>query len=455
MEELNRLIWSYIFMPCLLVCGLILSFRCGALQFRRFGRAMGATVGGIFSAGEKTKAGLSPLEAASTALAATVGTGNIIGTSQAIAMGGPGALFWLWAAALLGMIIKYGEIFLGLRFRVKNGDGSFSGGPMYYIEKGLGLRPLAVLYAALAALSVLSMGNMSQINGSVAAIAAAVGEFVPLSPDESFRLKLFAGLILALVSALILAGDVKRVGRVTSLLVPFMSLAFLLITFTVILRNVHRLPACLGAVIEGAFRPEALFGAAGGLTMKEALHWGVRRGAFSNEAGLGFAAIAHAPSDDGRPAEQGLWGIFEVFADTIVICSATALAILTSGVPVPWGSAPGPELLQAAFTSVFGGKASSLFMSGSLFLFSFSTVIGCSLFGIRCAEYVFGGRAGGPYRLLFSLCTFFGSIMSTGFIWAAADIINALMSLPNFLALLLMSGLIGRESKKYFSLKSG
>lgn len=448
MEQLNRFIWTYLFLPCLLLCGLLLTLRCGVPQVRRFGLMLRCTIGG--GRHGETEGEISPLQAASTALAATVGTGNIVGTAQAIAMGGRGAVFWMWAAAFLGMAIKYGEILLGVKYRVRRRDGQLSGGPMYYIERGLGPRfaPLGAMYAALAALSVLSMGNMSQINGCVSAITHAAASFTALSPESAFHLRLGLGLGAALLAAVILAGDAKRVGRVTELLVPFMSAAFLIFTSAVVICHAQQLPPVLRGIVHDAFSPRAALGAAGGLGLKEAMHWGIRRSAFSNEAGLGTAAIAHAAASADNPARHALWGIFEVFADTIVISSATALAILCSGVEIPWGAVPGPELLQSAIATVFGSRCASLFMALSLSLFGFSTVVGCSIYGVRCVQYLFGESSGGLYRLVYAACVVIGSVMSTNLVWAAADTVNALMSVPNFIALFALSGLIGRESRQ-------
>ena len=452
MEKINSLIWSYIFLPGLAISALVLSVRCSWLQFRRFGHAMSSTVGRAFRRGEGGSGSITPLQAASTALAATVGTGNIVGTAQAIAMGGRGAVFWLWAAAALGMIIKYAEIYLGIRYRAKNRDGSYVGGPMYYIRQGLGrrFRTLAALYAFFAALSVLGMGNMCQINSSVGAITDTVKTFAALSAEDEFRLRLTLGAVLAILIFVILSGGAARVGRVTEILVPFMGLAFLLFTAIVLVCHADRLIPTLRDIVCEAFRPKAALGAAGGLGFASALHWGVRRGAFSNEAGLGTAAIAHAPAQADSPSEHGLWGIFEVFADTVVICTATALAILCSGTDIPWGTTPGPELLQSAFSTVFGVRCASLFMSLTLSLFAYSTVIGCSIYGIRCVQYLFGECSGNAYRLVFSICAVLGSVMSTTFIWTAADTVNALMALPNFIALIVLSKKIGIDTRKQF-----
>lgn len=452
MEGINEIIWSYFFLPCVLVCGAVLTRRCAYLQFRRFGRAIGSTIGRAFRSGAKDESGVTPLQAASTALAATVGTGNIVGTAQAIAMGGRGAVFWLWVAALFGMIIKYAEVFLAVRYRKKDSSGKYIGGPMYYIELGLGSSfvPLAVAYAAFAALSVLSMGNLAQINGSVSAVMNTIREFTALSGETEFRLRLGMGFVLALTLVFVMAGDAKRVGKVTQVLVPAMSLLFVIFTVLVVVCHAQRLLPTLGAIVTEAFSPRAAFGAAGGIGLRQAIHWGIRRSAFSNEAGLGFAAIAHGSAQADCAPEHALWGIFEVFADTIVICTLTALAILCSGVSVPWGSAVGSELLQSAFATVFGGRCSSIFMAVSLFLFAFSTVLGCSIYGVRCVEYIFGERAGPIYRFAFAACVVLGSVMSGSLVWAVADTANAFMSVPNFIALFALSGKLGRETRRHF-----
>ena len=451
MEQINHFIWTYLFLPLFLLCGAWLTWRCGFLQFRRFSLAMRETVGRAFGKQKPDTGSLTPLQAASTALAATVGTGNIVGTAQAIAMGGPGAVFWLWAAALLGMAIKYAEIFLGVQYRRFDRENRPVGGPMYYIRSlGRSFAPLAAAYAALAALSSLSMGNMSQINSSVSAIAGAVQSFYPLSGNERFLLRLALGLALALTTAAIIAGDAKRVGRATELLVPFMGLIFLGLTAIVIACHGQRLLPALCWIVHDAFTPRAALGAAGGITLREAIHWGIRRGAFSNEAGLGSAAIAHASAETDSPVEHGLWGIFEVFADTIVICTATALTILCSGIDIPWGSIPGPELLGTAFATVFGTKWASIILAASLSLFAFSTVIGCSVYGLRCVEYLLGEAAGGIYRIFYVICALLGSIMSTNFVWAASDTVNALMAVPNFIALFALSGRVSSAVNGHF-----
>lgn len=447
MEIINSVLWPALFLPLLLISGLILTLRCRFLQFRRFGSAIGMVFKKQDDSGTITQ-----FQAVCTALASTVGTGNIIGTAQAIAMGGRGAVFWLWVSAIPAMIIKYAEIFLGLRFRRKV-KGEYVGGAMFYIEYGLGKRykPLAVAYAFLAALSVICMGCMAQVGGAVSALEHAALE-LGFEPNQTRLLRLGLGLILAYVLYLVLSEGAKGVGKVSALLVPFMSALFILFTVTIIICHGQKLPWVLRGIVHDAFSLRAAGGAVGGLTLKQALHWGVRRGAFSNEAGLGCAAIAHG-STGGEPAQQGLWGIFEVFADTILICTLTALAILCSGVEIPWGSVVGAELLQGAAATVFSKKLSALFVALSLFLFGFSTVLGCSVYGLRCTWYLFGSGADKVYGAALCVAAIIGSVMNTGAVWAAADTVNVLMSLPNFAAILILSGLIGHESRAFFAKK--
>lgn len=445
MYFLSDFIWGRFFLPCMLFCGLWLTFKCGALQFRKFIPAMRLTVGRAFRPAHTKGNSVSPLQAASTALASTLGTGNIVGTAQAITMGGPGALFWLWATALLAMIIKYAEIALSIQYREKTAGG-YLGGPMYYIRQGLGSKAPAVFYAVFAALSAIGMGNITQVS----TIADALTELIrlgraPVFEEQSLRLAL--GFIMAALVALIMAGGAVSVGRVSEKLVPFMALSFLLCTTAVIICNIDALGKVLGDIVRCAFSPRAAAGATGGLITGGCIHWGVRRGAFSNEAGLGTSAQAHASADTENAAEHGLWGIFEVFADTIVVCSATGLAILCSGVDIPWGKAVGAKLLEQAFASVLGSAAAPVLIAAAISLFAFSSVLCCALYGSRCAEYLGGASLGRIYRFIFLAFIIFGCVMSTEQVWGLADLFNALMSLPNLLALIALSGTIAKISR--------
>ena len=432
LDKLNDLVWTGIFLPCVLLCGLLLSLRSRFLQLRLFPASLRQLTKG--GRGD----GVSPVQAASTALASTLGTGNIVGTAQAIAMGGPGAVFWMWAAALLGMAVKFAEISLSVATRRRDGAG-YSGGPMYYIGSlGEKFRPLALMYALLAALSAFGIGNLSQISSAAGAVAGAAEKIAPeLDPR---RLRLWLGVILTLTAWLILRGGAAGVGRAAERLVPSMAGLFLLLSLFVLCCHAQALPAALRAIVTGAFSPRTAVSGVGGFGMAQAIQWGLRRGAFSNEAGLGSSAIAHGSAAARSPGEQGLWGIFEVFADTIVICTATALTILCSGVGIPWGSSPGAELLLSAWETCIPAAPAACFMALSLLLFAFTSVLGWALYGTQCVRFLWGEKAAAPYRLCFSLAITVGCLVSLRTVWAAADLLNGLMAIPNFIALFALSG---------------
>ena len=432
LDKLNDLVWTGIFLPCVLLCGLLLSLRSRFLQLRLFPASLRQLTKG--GRGD----GVSPVQAASTALASTLGTGNIVGTAQAIAMGGPGAVFWMWAAALLGMAVKFAEIGLSVATRRRDGAG-YSGGPMYYIGSlGEKFRPLALMYALLAALSAFGIGNLSQISSAAGAVAGAAERIAPeLDPR---RLRLWLGVILTLTAWLILRGGAAGVGRAAERLVPAMAGLFLLLSLFVLCCHAQALPAALRAIVTGAFSPRTAVSGIGGFGTAQAIQWGLRRGAFSNEAGLGSSAIAHGSAAARSPGEQGLWGIFEVFADTIVICTATALTILCSGVGIPWGSSPGAELLLSAWETCIPAAPAACFMALSLLLFAFTSVLGWALYGTQCVRFLWGEKAAAPYRLCFSLAITVGCLVSLRTVWAAADLLNGLMAIPNFIALFALSG---------------
>ena len=432
LDKLNDLVWMGIFLPCVLLCGLLLSLRSRFLQLRLFPASLRQLTKG--GRGD----GVSPVQAASTALASTLGTGNIVGTAQAIAMGGPGAVFWMWAAALLGMAVKFAEIGLSVATRRRDGAG-YSGGPMYYIGSlGEKFRPLALMYALLAALSAFGIGNLSQISSAAGAVAGAAEKIAPeLDPR---RLRLWLGVILTLTAWLILRGGAAGVGRAAERLVPSMAGLFLLLSLFVLCCHAQALPAALRAIVTGAFSPRTAVSGIGGFGTAQAIQWGLRRGAFSNEAGLGSSAIAHGSAAARSPGEQGLWGIFEVFADTIVICTATALTILCSGVGIPWGSLPGAELLLSAWETCIPAAPAACFMALSLLLFAFTSVLGWALYGTQCVRFLWGEKAAAPYRLCFSLAITVGCLVSLRTVWAAADLLNGLMAIPNFIALFALSG---------------
>lgn len=432
LDKLNDLVWTGIFLPCVLLCGLLLSLRSRFMQLRLFPASLRQLTKG--GRGD----GVSPVQAASTALASTLGTGNIVGTAQAIAMGGPGAVFWMWAAALLGMAVKFAEIGLSVATRRRDGAG-YSGGPMYYIGSlGEKFRPLALMYSLLAALSAFGIGNLSQISSATGAVAGAAEKIAPeLDPR---RLRLWLGVILTLTAWLILRGGAAGVGRAAERLVPSMAGLFLLLSLFVLCCHAQALPAALRAIVTGAFSPRTAVSGIGGFGTAQTIQWGLRRGAFSNEAGLGSSAIAHGSAAARSPGEQGLWGIFEVFADTIVICTATALTILCSGVGIPWGSSPGAELLLSAWETCIPAAPAACFMALSLLLFAFTSVLGWALYGTQCVRFLWGEKAAAPYRLCFSLAITVGCLVSLRTVWAAADLLNGLMAIPNFIALFALSG---------------
>ena len=449
-STVNTIAWVYILLGCVFVGGIFLTVRCRFLQFRKFGYIMRNTLGKMFKKSEAGAGAVTPFQAVTTALAATVGTGNIVGTCQAIAMGGYGAVFWMWMAALLGMIVKFSEVSLAVRFRQRDEKGDWVGGPMYYIQNGMGKKWhwLAVCYAALGALASFGVGNLSQANSISGSVIIAVQAFRPVSQQGVVLLQWGIGILLAVLTALSLFGGIKRIGAVTEKLVPLMSLLYLAFTLTVIFGNISRVGECFAKIFEAAFVPRAVLGGAAGIALKEAVVWGLRRSAFSNEAGLGTAAIAHAAADTDDPAAPGMWGIFEVFADTIVICTCTALAILCSGVNIPWGSVTGTEVYQSALASVFGARTSAVFMAVTICLFAYTSVMGWAVYGSRCAKYISGRRGAALYGFLFPCVCLCGCVMSTKGVWQIADLINALMSLPNLASLLMLAPVAGKISRK-------
>lgn len=453
---LNTVAWLYILLPCVLVGGLFLTIKIRGIQFSKFGYAMKNTVGKIFKKQTAGDGAITPFQAVTTALAATVGTGNIVGTSQAIALGGYGAVFWLWLAALLGMAIKYCEVTLSIKYRQRNEKGDWVGGPMYYIVNGLGKswKWLAVLFAIFAVFASFGIGNLSQANSISGSIENAILAFVPAAADYHTEISLVIGIIMAVIVGFSLLGGIKRIGKVTELLIPTMSIFYIIFTLIVIFSGFGNIGNAFKQIFVGAFSPRAVAGAASGILLKETIVWGLRRSAFSNEAGLGSAAIAHAAAETDSPVSQGLYGIFEVFMDTVVICTLTSLAIIISGVPINFGTKPGSELITDAFATVFGPQAASLFIAIALMLFAFSTILGWSLYGTRCIEYLFGLKATKIYQIIFVFVIVIGATVSLDVVWDIADTFNGLMAIPNFIALFALSGVVATETKNYFDKKS-
>ena len=449
---LNTVAWLYIFLPCVMIGGVLLTVRSGFIQFRRFGYAMKNTAGKMFKKAEAGHGAVTPLQAVTTALAATVGTGNIVGTSQAIALGGYGAVFWLWLAALMGMVVKYSEVTLSVPYRQSNAHGDWVGGPMYYITNGMGAKWkwLAVVFAVFAVLASFGIGNMSQVNSITGSITDAINVFFNLSEAGKTTVHWILGISMALLIAVILLGGIKRIGSVTEKLVPFMSVIYIIVCVVVLICHAQNIPGALVKIFSAAFAPRAVMGAASGIALKQAIVWGLRRSAFSNEAGLGSAGIAHAAADAPSAVDQGLYGIFEVFMDTLVICSLTALTIICSGIDISFGTKPGSELIMAAFSTVFGEKFSSLFVAVALMLFAFSTVLGWALYGTRCTQYLFGSKSIRIYQVIFALIIVVGCVSPIDVVWDVADTFNGLMAVPNFVAIFALSGVVAKLTREHF-----
>lgn len=447
----NNFIWGVPAMICIIGVGLFLSIRTGFLQIRKFPYAMKVTFGRMFKKKEASDGALTPFQAVCTALAATVGTGNVAGVAGAIAIGGPGAIFWMWISALLGMCTKFAEVTLAVHFRETNSEGDLVGGPMYYIKNGLGKqwRWLAYLFSAFGVLTVFGTGNATQVNTITTAIDTALYNFNIISEDAAPTLNLILGIVLAALIALILLGGIKRIGQVTERLVPFMAVLYVVLALGVVVINFRNLPAVFGAIFRGAFDPASVTGGVIG-SMFIGIKKGVSRGIFSNEAGLGTGSIAHACADTRKPVKQGFFGVFEVFVDTIIICTLTALVILCSGVPVGYGAAAGAELTISGFTSTYGGWI-SIFTAVAMCCFAFSTIIGWGLYGTRCIEFLFGSRVNKPFMLVYSLVAIVGATMNLGLLWSIAETFNGLMVIPNLIGVFLLSGVVVHMAKDYFN----
>ncbi|MEG0780023.1 MAG: sodium:alanine symporter family protein [Oscillospiraceae bacterium] len=450
---INSVVWGVPMMVLIVGGGIFLTIRMGFFQFRKFGHAMKNTIGKCFgkNAQKESAAGsVTPLQAVTTALAATVGTGNIVGVTGAIALGGPGAVFWMELSALVGMITKFCEVTLSIKYRERNAMGDWVGGPMYYIKNGLGpkWKWLGMLFAGLGALAAFGIGNLTQVNSIATSLTSAVNTVIPSSVNYNFAICLGAGILVCCVCLLTYLGGIKRIGSVNEKLVPVMAIIYILASLTVIILNIGRLPSVLSSIFVGAFNPTAVCGGVVGITVAQAMQRGVSRGVFSNEAGLGSAPIAHAAADTKGPIQQGLFGIFEVFADTIVICTMTALVILMSGTPITYGQSAGVELTNAAFAQVFGPGASIVVCIG-LVLFAGSTILSWGLYGTRCVEFLFGPKVIKPYQLLFCLLVVVGSVTELSVAWAIADTLNALMAIPNLIGVLALSPVVYKLLKEY------
>ena len=450
-STVNDFIWGVPAMICIIGVGLYLSIRTRFLQIRKFPYAIKTTFGRIFRKKDASDGAITPFQAVCTALAATVGTGNIAGVAGAIAIGGPGAVFWMWVSAILGMCTKFSEVTLAVHFRETNGNGELVGGPMYYIKNGLSKNWhfLAYLFAIFGALTVFGTGNATQVNTITTAINSALLNYNVIGQDSVKTVNLVIGIVIAILVAMILLGGIKRIAQVTEKLVPFMALFYIILALGVVFLNVKNVPFVFSSIFYGAFHPSAVTGGIVGsffLSMKK----GVSRGIFSNEAGLGTGSIAHACADTQKPVKQGLFGIFEVFTDTILICTLTALVILCSGVSVNYGQAAGAELTISGFTATYGNWV-SIFTAIAMCCFAFSTILGWGLYGARCVEFIFSSKVIKIFMVVYSLVAILGATVDLGLLWSIAETFNGLMSIPNLIAVFLLSGTVVKLTKEYFA----
>ena len=424
---------------------LYFTLRFGFVQVKEFKTGIR-----LLTSKQQAKVGTSQLAAFLVSMGGRVGAGNIVGVTGAVTIGGPGAIFWMWVSALLGMCTKFSEVTLAVHFRERNQEGDYVGGPMYYIKNGLSKNWhfLAVLFSAFGVLTVFGTGNATQVNTITTAINSALLNFHVISQSSVGTANLIIGIIVAILVALILLGGIKRIGQVAERLVPFMAFIYIFFALGVVVLNIDQLPAVFGSIINGAFHPTSVTGGIVGsffMSMKK----GVARGIFSNEAGLGTGSIAHACADTKEPVKQGLLGIFEVFTDTILICTLTALVILCSGIPIGFGVDAGAELTISGFTSTYGNWI-SIFTAVALCCFAFSTIIGWGLYGARCIEFLFSSKVIKPFMLVYSLVAIIGATVDLGMLWSIAETFNGLMAIPNLIALFLLSGTVVKLVKDYF-----
>ena len=450
--KLNGIVWGLPATVLIFGVGLYLSIRTGFLQFTKFGTVWKNTIGKIFH--RTTEAGhgaVTPFQAVCTALAATVGTGNIAGVAGAIAIGGPGAVFWMWISALLGMVTKYSEVTLAVHYRQKNKHGDWVGGPMYYIENGLGKKWkfLGILFAIFGVFAVFGTGNATQVNTIVASIDTALISFGVMEAGSTATLNLILGIVITVLVGMILLGGIKRIGHVAERLVPIMALLYVVLGLGIIIVHIDNLPTAFSSIVKGAFNPSAVTGGVVGAAFV-AVQKGVARGIFSNEAGLGTASIAHAGAEVNDPVQQGLFGVFEVFVDTIIICTFTALVILCSGVPITYGAAAGAELTISGFTSTYGNWI-TIFTAVAMCCFAFTTILGWGLYGARCSEYLFGEKVIKPFMVIYSLVAIIGATVKLDLLWSIAETFNGMMAIPNLIAVALLSPVVIRLTKEYFT----
>ncbi|MBY4985031.1 alanine/glycine:cation symporter family protein [Streptococcus suis] len=439
MQNINNFVWGPPLLLLLVGTGVYFTLRLGVFQISKLPTAFRL----IFSSDQSGQGDVSSFAALCTALAATVGTGNIVGVATAITTGGPGALFWMWVAAFFGMATKYAEGFLAIKYRTKDANGQAAGGPMHYITLGMGQKwkPLAIFFAISGVLvALLGMGTFSQVNSIASSMSSSFG----LAPQ-------LVSIVTAISIAFFIFGGIEKISDVSTKIVPFMAILYIFASLTVLALHWDQLIPTLALVLKSAFTPAAAVGGFAGATVQQAIQRGIARGVFSNESGLGSAPIAAAAAKSDNPVEQGLISMTGTFIDTLIICTLTGLTILVTG---QWSVAglEGAPLTQAAFASVFG-QPGALALTISLALFAYTTILGWSYYGERCIEFLFGTKSILPYRLVFVAMVALGGFLKLDLIWTIADIVNGLMALPNLIALLALSPVIIKETRQYFAKK--
>jgi AGCS family alanine or glycine:cation symporter len=438
-SAVNGIVWGPLIIILIIGTGTYLSFMTGFFSITKLGYILKNTLLKMFAKDDKGEGEVTAFQAVATALAATVGTGNIAGVATAIALGGPGAVFWMWLAAIMGMTTKFAEVVLAVNYREKTPDGRFVGGPMYYITNGLGKnwKWLAVIFAFFGTFASFGIGCMVQSNS------------VALSAQSTFGVPVMVtGIVLAVLTGAVIVGGIKRIGAFTEKLVPFMAALYILGGLWLLIANAARLPAAFGMIFSNAFTGTAAVGGFAGTVMMQAIRYGVARGIFTNEAGLGSAPIAHAAATTDHPVRQGLWGVFEVFTDTIVICSITALSILVTGV---WETGESGAVLSAMAFDTGIPVVGKYIVSIGLILFAYSTILGWEYYGERCLEYLFGTKPIFAYRIIWVIAVIVGAVGGLTFMWDLADTLNGLMAFPNLVGLLMLSPVVFKLTKEYFS----
>lgn len=445
LEYLNRLVWGAPALVLIVGVGIYLSIRTGFAQFSLFPPAVRVFFDRLFHK-DTNESGVSSYQALCTALAATVGTGNLAGVAGAIALGGPGSIFWMWICGFLGMVTKYAEATLAVGFRIRNSNGEIVGGPMYMISRGMGKKWnwMAVLYCFFGVIAAFGVGNAVQINAVIDGINSAV---IAFGGSESTTGNIVMGILLAVLVVWMLSGGAGRVSSIAERLVPFAAVFYLLLCIGVLCIRAKAIPDAFSAIFSGAFSPHAVTGGVIGSAFT-ALRVGAARGVFTNEAGMGTASIAHAAANVRHPAEQGLMGIMEVFLDTIVICTMTALVILCSGVPIPYGLDTGMTLTSAAFASVYGGWV-CIPLGIAVCFFAIATILGWGMYGARCAQYLFGESVWKPFVMLQAVGVILGAVLRTGTVWILSETVNGLMAIPNLIVLIWNGSLLADITKKY------